>query len=77
MGAIGDPITVNQPVEVRMNLETDLAALLAKHKSLESELADAIVHPAASDQEIAAIKRQKLKLKDLIASLQRSELSAA
>jgi hypothetical protein len=47
-----------------------LAELLAQHRALEAELADAIAHPASTDAEIAAIKRQKLKLKDLIARKQ-------
>lgn len=47
-----------------------LAELLAQHRALESELADAIAHPASSDAEIAAIKRKKLKVKDEITRLQ-------
>ncbi len=60
-----------------MNLETDLAALIARHRQLESELKDVIAHPAASDEEIAAIKRQKLKLKDKITLIERGQLHAA
>jgi hypothetical protein len=33
-------------------------------------LADAIAHPASSDQEIAEIKRRKLKIKDEITRLE-------
>lgn len=54
-----------------------LSDLLAQHLVLEAELAEAIAHPACSDAEIAAIKRQKLKLKDEIALLQRHSHIAA
>lgn len=54
-----------------------LSDLLAQHKILETELADALAHPASSDSEIAAIKRKKLKLKDEIAELQRHTSIAA
>lgn len=47
-----------------------LADLLVQHNALETELAEAIAHPASSDAEIAAIKRQKLKVKDQITRLQ-------
>lgn len=47
-----------------------LAELMAQHRVLETELAEAIVHPASTDTEIAAIKRKKLRLKDEIARLQ-------
>jgi hypothetical protein len=60
-----------------MSLDTDLAAMLKKHQSLENELAEAMDHPATSDQEIAAIKRQKLKLKDEIVRLERHVPHAA
>lgn len=47
-----------------------LAELMAQHRMLETELAEAMVHPASTDNEIAAIKRKKLRLKDEIAKLQ-------
>ena len=47
-----------------------LADLLAQHRALEAELADAMAHPASTDAEIAAIKRKKLKVKDEISRLQ-------
>jgi hypothetical protein len=60
-----------------MSLDTDLSSLLDKHQALENELAEALAHPASSDEEIAAIKRQKLKLKDEIVRLQRDVKQAA
>ena len=56
---------------------SSLADLLAQHRALEAELAEAIDHPASSDAEIASIKRQKLKIKDLISKLQNQGAIAA
>ncbi len=60
-----------------MALDLDLTQLLAKHNALEKELAEAIAHPATTDEEIAAIKRMKLKLKDEIAFHERTSAEAA
>jgi hypothetical protein len=54
-----------------------LSELIAQHRSLEAELADAMAHPASSDAEIAAIKRKKLRLKDEISRLQTTAQIAA
>ena len=56
---------------------SSLADLLAQHRALEVELAEAIAHPASTDAEIASIKRQKLKVKDLISKLQSQAALAA
>jgi hypothetical protein len=53
-----------------MTLQAHLSELISKHKALETELADAIAHPASTDQQIAEIKRRKLKIKDEITRLQ-------
>jgi hypothetical protein len=53
-----------------MTLQAHLGELISKHKALEKELADAIAHPASTDQEIAEIKRRKLKIKDEITRLE-------
>jgi len=53
-----------------MNLQAHLSELISKHRALEKELADAIAHPASTDQEIAEIKRRKLKIKDEITRLE-------
>jgi hypothetical protein len=58
-------------------MSSSLADLLAQHRALETELAEAIAHPASSDAEIAAIKRKKLRLKDEITSLQNATQVAA
>ena len=53
-----------------MSLQAHLSELAAKHKALESELADALAHPASTDQEIAELKRKKLRIKDEITKLE-------
>lgn len=53
-----------------MTLQAHLGELISKHRTLEKELADAIAHPASTDQEIAEIKRRKLKIKDEITRLE-------
>ena len=53
-----------------MSLQAHLSELAAKHKALESELADALAHPASSDAEIAELKRKKLRIKDEITNLE-------
>ena len=60
-----------------MSLQAHLGELLAKHKQLEAELADALAHPASTDEEIAAIKRKKLRIKDEVTLLQGQLQSAA
>ena len=53
-----------------MSLQAHLNELAAKHKALEVQLAEAMAHPAASDTEIAELKRRKLRLKDEITKLE-------
>ena len=53
-----------------MTIQAHLSELISKHKMLEKELADAMAHPASTDEEIAGIKRKKLKLKDEITRLE-------
>ena len=53
-----------------MTLQAHLSELISKHRALEKELADAVAHPASTDQEIAEIKRRKLKIKDEITRLE-------
>lgn len=52
-----------------MSMQSHLAALEQRHRTLESELNDAIVHPSTDDLKIAELKRRKLLLKDEIARL--------
>ena len=53
-----------------MSTQTHLEALKSKHKACEAQLAEAIAHASASDQEIATIKHRKLLLKDEIVELE-------
>lgn len=53
-----------------MSTQTHLEALKSKHKACEAQLAEAIAHASASDQEIAQIKHRKLVLKDEIVELE-------
>lgn len=53
-----------------MSFRAHLSELHAKHRALEAELADAIAHPASTDEEIAQLKRKKLQLKDEIVRLE-------
>lgn len=53
-----------------MSTQSHLDALKARHKALEADLADAMLHSSSNDQELAAIKHEKLKLKDEITALE-------
>jgi hypothetical protein len=53
-----------------MSLQAHLSELAAKHKALETELAEAMAHPASTDAEIAELKRKKLKIKDEMTRLE-------
>ena len=53
-----------------MSTQAHLEALKAKHKALEAQLTDAAAHASSSDQELAAIKHEKLQIKDEIAKLE-------
>lgn len=54
-----------------MNALPSLNDLIAQHRALEAELAEAVAHPASSDAEIAAIKRRKLRVKDQIMEMEK------
>ena len=52
-----------------MSLSGHLAELSQKHRVLEQKLHEALVHPSTSNEEVARIKREKLKIKDEIQRL--------
>jgi len=60
-----------------MSLKNHLNELIGKHQALETELADAIAHPASTDSQLAEIKRRKLRVKDEITRLERDMAHAA
>ena len=52
-----------------MALQAHLVELERKHKILENELHDALVHLSTDDLQIAELKRRKLMVKDKIERL--------
>lgn len=52
-----------------MALHAHLVELERKHKDLETELHQALVHPSTDDLQIVKLKRRKLLLRDEIARL--------
>lgn len=52
-----------------MALQAHIASLEQKHGALEEELENVLASPSSDDQEIADIKRRKLRLKDEVERL--------
>ena len=52
-----------------MAIQAHLVELERKHKLLESELHEALLHLSTDDLEIVELKRRKLKVKDQIERL--------
>jgi hypothetical protein len=52
-----------------MALQAHLVELERKHKSLENELHEALIHLSTDDLQIAELKRRKLMVKDQIERL--------
>src|SRR5689334_6754498 len=57
------------PRRFRMALQAHLVELERKHKLLENELHEALVHLSTDDLQIAELKRRKLMVKDQIERL--------
>lgn len=55
-----------------MAIQAHLVELERKHKVLESELHDALVHLSTDDLRIVELKRRKLMLKDEIQRLKQA-----
>lgn len=55
-----------------MALQAHLVELERKHKVLESELHDALLHLSTDDLRIVELKRKKLKVRDEIARLKQT-----
>jgi hypothetical protein len=53
-----------------MASHANLVELEKRHRALEDELSEAMMHPSADDLKIAELKRRKLLVKDEIARLQ-------
>lgn len=52
-----------------MSEASHLSQLRAKHAALEEKIEEELKHPGSDDLTIAALKRQKLQLKDEIIKL--------
>lgn len=52
-----------------MSLHNHLVELERRHQALEKQIAAAVHHPSASEQEITELKRKKLLVKDEITKL--------
>ena len=52
-----------------MTMQAHLSELERKHRALENEIAEAMVHPSSDDLKIAELKRKKLQVKDEIERL--------
>ena len=55
-----------------MAIQAHLVELERKHKTLESELHDALIHVSTDDLQIAELKRRKLMVKDQIERLKQT-----
>ncbi len=55
-----------------MSMQSHLAELERRHRALEEEISDALMHPSTDDLKIAELKRRKLQVKDEIARLKQS-----
>ena len=52
-----------------MTIEAHIETLEKKHGALEQALHSTMLHPSTNDNEIAELKRQKLRVKDQIERL--------
>ena len=59
-----------------MTMQAHLAELEKRHRALEDEIQEAMMHPSVDDLKIAELKRRKLQVKDEIAKL-RSEVGTS
>ena len=50
-----------------MSIQAHLDALKDQYKKVEADLADALLQPSSSDEEIVALRQKMLALKDKIA----------
>jgi hypothetical protein len=55
-----------------MSMQSHLAELEKRHKALENEINDCLIHPAVDDLKVVELKRRKLHLKDEIERLRQT-----
>ena len=53
-----------------MAMNAHLMELEKRHRALDEEIAEAMMHPSSDNLKIAELKRRKLQVKDEIARLQ-------
>jgi hypothetical protein len=56
-----------------MSISMNLSELEQRHRALENEISEALMHPSSDGLLIAELKRRKLQLKDEIARLQHED----
>ena len=54
-----------------MSVSSHLSMLQDKHADLDGKIEDELQHPGSDDLSIAALKREKLRLKDEISRLRK------
>lgn len=52
-----------------MAIAAHIEELSEKHRAIERKIEEALTHPSSDDATIAALKKEKLRLKDEIAKL--------
>ena len=60
-----------------MSIDARIRELDRRHRSLESDLRDALAHPSSPDAALREIKRRKLHIKEEIESLKSRARPAA
>ena len=56
-----------------MALESHIKELMERHKLLEHQIEQELLHPSSNDLHITELKRQKLRIKEEIARLSNAE----
>lgn len=52
-----------------MSMQSHLAELERRHRSIESEIEKELLHPACDENHVLELKKKKLRLKDEIVKL--------
>jgi len=60
-----------------MALEARLEGLASRHRELEKQIAAELTHAAHDDLKVAALKREKLRIKDQMERVRMSQSPAA
>ena len=59
-----------------MSISTNVVELEQRHRALENEISEALMHPSSDGLLIAELKRRKLQLKDEIERLRHDEVAS-